>query len=232
MLLLGSLSLVLLVSLVAGGGVQPARAQAPPVPVVRGDASGEETNRWEGVRAPEGPDEDDCEDDPGACIAGTALAYMFGPLFAALFTDVRGTTQPWQAPLGIRLEHRFRAVGASSARSHPYLGLGVRFVRRELHYAGPHSPVEPYAEAAVGYQAALRPLLGTGSTIQRSAVLGTEVQWLSGSDGDRLRLEVAPGLELKRSSNRRLLVHLTLGVAVAGAEAGDVSPGLSLGYRW
>jgi len=220
------LLLLLLVPLAASGGVQP-RAQTAP-----GDAPRAEANPLGAVRTSERPDEDDCEDEPGACIAGTVLAYIFGPIFATLFTDVRGTTQPWQAPLGIRLEHRFRTLGASSSRSHPYLGLGVRFVRRELPYNVPRSPVEPYVEGAVGYQVGLRPLLGTGSTIRRSAVVGTEAQWLVRGDQERLRLEVVPGFAFRRPSNRRLLVHLTLGVAMTGAEAGDVYPGLSLGYRW
>ena len=74
--------------------------------------------------------------------------------------------------------------------------------------------------------------MGTGSFVQRTAVLAAEAQWLYGGEEERVRVQVAPGLEIDRPSERRLLVHLTLSVTAAGAEAGTVSPGLSLGYRW
>lgn len=158
------------------------------------------------------------------------LAYVVAPIFETLFTDLQGATQPLQAPFGLRLEHRVRSVGGSS-RTHPYLGLGVRFVRRAPVY-GAHGRVSPYFEAAAGYQLSLQRMLGTGSVLRRSAVLGTEVQGLYGRKDERFRLQVAPGLAIERSSERQLRVHLTVGMTVAGAEAGDVYPCLSLGYRW
>ena len=182
------------------------------------------------VRQPQrsAPD-DECQEEPGACILGTVLAHALAPIFSTLFTDLQGAIQPYRAPLGVRLEHRFRSVGSAS-RAHPYVGIGVRLFRESpsVRY---RARLESYFEAAVGYQFALQPVVGAGSFVQRTAVLGTEAQWLSGRK-DRFRVQVAPGLEIDRPSDRRLLVHLTLSVTAAGAEAGTVSPGLSLGYRW
>lgn len=223
---------IVLLLLTFGGVLQLAPAQ------VGGDGptwqSGEATvaavQNGSGAGFPVDSDDEECQDEPGACIFGTLLGYLVAPIFETLFTDLQGASQPFQAPFGLRLEHRVRSVGGAS-RTHPYVGLGVRFVRRAPAYDY-RGNVSPYFEAAAGYQGSLQPVLGRGSFVRRNAVLAGEAQWLYGSAGERFRVQVAPGLAIKRPSNRRIRVHLTLGVTVAGAETGDVYPGLSLGYRW
>jgi hypothetical protein len=223
---------VFLSVLVLGVAFQPTPAPAASMGEAAWRSVGDSGGVVQGVEGALQPDpgDEECEEEPGACVFGTLIGYLLAPIFDTLFTDLQGATQPYRAPFGIRLEHRFRGVGSAS-RAHPYVGLGVRFFRDEpsLRY---RARLQSYFEAAAGYQFALQPVVGTGSFVQRTGVLAAEAQWLHARGEGRVRLQVAPGLEIDRPSNRRLRVHLTLSVTAAGANAGTVSPGLSVGYRW
>jgi hypothetical protein len=198
-------------------------------PTIQDDASSTVVEQWAFGDDRDEPDEE-CKEAPGGCILGTILASILGPIFETIFTDLRGTAQPRTAPFGLRLENRFRTA-SSNSRTYPYFGIGARSVKSTGRFRTVGSG-RLHLEVATGYQFSLRPLLGTGSWLGRSAVLGAEAQWLHSDRSDHLRLEVAPGVEIEQSSDHRLLVHLTVGVAAAGPASGRIAPGVSLGYRW
>jgi hypothetical protein len=177
------------------------------------------------------PEDEECREDPWGCIAGTLLGYVVGPIVQTVFTDIQGSTQPNQAPFAIRLEHRMRGVGEDGGRSHPYLGIGVRSIKEPTQFRQIGSG-RPHLEVAVGGQLSLQPLLGQESVLRRSAVIGAEVQWLHDHHPDHVRLQVNPGFSIERPSDRRLLIQFPVAVMVRGAGIGDVSPGISIGYRW
>lgn len=98
----------LLSVLVVGGGLQPVSAQVGSKGEATwrsGSAPSAVVQNGAGRARPSDPHEETCEEDPGPCIFGTLLGYLVAPIFETLFTDLQGATQPYRAPLGVRLEH-------------------------------------------------------------------------------------------------------------------------------
>lgn len=134
-------------------------------------------------------------------------------------------------PFALRVEHRARWIDGLTSRSHPFLGLGVRFIRRSLRFPF-RGPKRVHWELAAGYQQSLSPILGNHSVFRRSAVVGREGQWLNSDWRDRLRAELNAGFEFRLPESQRLLVQATVASMVAGPDQGAVQPGVSIGYAW
>lgn len=178
----------------------------------------------------------ECKTSPSTCIFGRLLVVFAAP-YTYLFSDLRATYEPGKrSVLGVRLEHRFRSLGGSDKRMHPYLGVGflLAYERHETGLAstGGRFKTEADLETALGYQWALAPLLSPITSWNPSVVATTEVQWRPFRESDRVRAEVGPGLSLSLSSDHRLRVHIPISFPLDRRKREGVRFGVGVVYNW
>jgi hypothetical protein len=79
---------------------------------------------------------------------------------------------------------------------------------------------------------ALDPLLDLSASRSVSIIWTAEVQGLLGSNDASVRGRTGPGISLDMGEDRRLRLHLTVAVNLAGANRGWGHPGFGVGWSW
>lgn len=181
------------------------------------------------------PPEEECEDDPAACVFGAMFAVIMAP-FTYPFSGLRTSYRPADpSGMGVRLDRAIRALGAPYDRTHPFVGVGWQasiYPRRTYVDTVLPPNIDNAFEAALGYQLALDPLLNRSTSRSASVIWTTEVQWLLGSDDASVRGRTGPGISLDMGEEQRLRLHLNIAVNLAGSHHGGVRPGFGIGWSW
>lgn len=190
------------------------------------------------AQAPPDTSDTECEESPPACLFGGVFALFAAP-YTYPFSDLRATYDPGEmSVLGARVEHRFRTLGVSDERMHPYLGVGflLAYERREsrtgLAWTGSRVTTNADVETALGYQWAAAPLLRPITPWNPPIVATTEVQWRPFRASSRFRAEVAPGLSLSLSSDRRLRIHVPISFPLGSMKRAGLRFGIGVVYNW
>jgi hypothetical protein len=184
------------------------------------------------------PDTSDteCQESRSACIFGRLFAVFAAP-YTQPFSALRATYEADERRiLGARLEHRFRTLGASDERVHPYLGVGARLgieqQKRGMAWRGNRVTTDADFEAVIGHQWAVAPLLRSLTSWDPPIVAATELQWRPFREADRVRAEVGPGLSLPLSDDRRLQIRVPISFPVGAKTGKGARFGISVVYNW
>lgn len=176
--------------------------------------------------------EAECNRRSEACVFGSVFAALVAP-YTYAFSDFRASYQqgPEQPVLGVRVERRFRSVGAADERMHPYVGIGMQ-IGYTVHGADFSTmgrvSTEVDFETTLGYQWGLDSSRNTLLPWMPSVLVGAELQWLPFRESDSVRVEMAPGFSLPLSRGRQINLHLSASVAPFGQHRGDIRPGVSI----
>lgn len=181
------------------------------------------------------PPERECEHDPAACVFGGLFTVLVAP-FTYPFSGLRTSYHPTNpSGMGVRLDRSVRTLSLPHDRTHPFVGLGWQatiYPRRATFASTPPPNIDSAFEAALGYQVALDPLLDLSASRSVSIIWTAEVQGLLGSNDASVRGRTGPGISLDMGEDRRLRLHLTVAVNLAGANRGWGHPGFGVGWSW